>query len=313
MKTFKCFLVLIALFFIYTNAYSQGNETLAEKLGYSKDAKLLILHADDAGVSHSEDSATIAAFEKKAINSASIMVPCPWFPEIAAYAKAHPELDWGIHLTLTAEWKNYKWGGVSSSDKISSLLDKNGYLYSSVEEFTRHAKSEEVETELRAQIEKAMSFGIKITHLDNHMGSILGSPVFIKIYQKLGKEYNLPVLIPMNMIRLMAPQMLQYLDTGNIIVDQFTSAYKAVPAEKWNEFYNQAIQNLKPGLNEIIFHLAFNDNEMKAITIDHPDFGAEWRQNDFNYVTSEEFKNLLKKDDIHLITWGDIQKTLKQQ
>ena len=313
MKTFKCFLVHIALFFIYTNVYSQDNQTLAEKLGYSKDAKLLILHADDAGVSHSEDSATIVALEKKAINSASIMVPCPWFPEIAAYAKAHPELDWGIHLTLTAEWKNYKWGGVSSSDKISSLLDKNGYLYSSVEEFTRHAKSEEVETELRAQIEKAMSFGIKITHLDNHMGSILGSPVFIKIYQKLGKEYNLPVLIPMNMIRLMAPQMLQYLDTGNIIVDQFTSAYKAVPAEKWNEFYNQVIQNLKPGLNEIIFHLAFNDNEMKAVTIDHPDFGAEWRQNDFNYVTSEEFKNLLKKDDIHLITWGDIQRTLKQQ
>src|SRR5919202_1394081 len=82
-----------------------------------KDKKLLIIHADDAGVSHSTNAAIIAAFEKKAINSASIMVPCPWFPEIAAYAKAHPELDWGIHITLTAEWKNYKWAGVSSSNE----------------------------------------------------------------------------------------------------------------------------------------------------------------------------------------------------
>jgi len=309
MKRYVCF--LFAFLSLFSNAFTQ-TKNLAEKLGFPKDAKLLILHADDAGVSHSEDSATIAAFEKSAITSSSIMVPCPWFPEIAAYAKAHPELDWGIHLTLTSEWKNYKWGGVSPADKIPSLLDHNGYFYSSVEEFAKNAKLDEVETEIRAQIEKALSFGIKITHLDNHMGSIFASPQMMQLYQKVGSEYGLPILQPANMMRLMAPQLLPYIDTSNIVVDNFTSAYRAVATEKWHEFYDSTTQNLKPGLNEIIFHLAFDNDEMKAVTIDHPDFGALWRQNDFNYVTSDAFKALLKKNHIYLITWGDLKKTMQK-
>lgn len=281
-------------------------------LAQPKDAKLLIVHADDAGVSHSTNAAIITAFEKKAINSASIMVPCPWFPEIAAYAKAHPELDWGIHITLTAEWKNYKWGGVSSSNEIPSLLDKDGYFYASVEEFTKHAKPEEVRKEIRAQIRKAMAAGIKLSHLDSHMGSLFGSPELVKIYQELGKEFNLPVLIPMNLVHIMAPQMLPYFDTvNNVVVDQFITAFKAAPADKWHEYYDQALQQLKPGLNEIIFHLAYDDDEMKAVTIEHPDFGAAWRQNDFNYVTSEAFKARLENEGIRLITWKDVHSRKK--
>jgi len=303
---------MFACTFICTNIYSQ--QTLAEKLGYPKDAKLLILHADDAGLSHSEDSAIIVAFEKGGVNSSSIMVPCPWFPEIAAYAKQHPEFDWGIHTTFTSEWKNYKWDGVLPSDKIPSLVDKNGYMYTSVEDFAKNAKPGDVEKELRAEIEKTASFGIKITHLDNHMGSILASPEMIAVYQKIGKEYHLPVLLPMNMIRTMAPQMMKYVDTTNVgIVNNFFSAYPAITADKWNQFYDQVVQNLKPGLNEIIFHLAFDDDEMKAITVDHPDYGAAWRQRDFNYVTSNEFKNLIKQNGIHLITWEDIKKVMYQQ
>ncbi len=115
----------------------------------------------------------------------------------------------------------------------------------------------------------------------------------------------------MNMIRMMAPQMAKYIDTNDIVVvDNFVSAYPAIAVDKWKEFYNQTIQNLKPGLNEIIFHLAFDNDEMKAIAVDHPDFGAAWRQRDFNYVTSNEFKNLLKQNGIYLITWGDIQKVM---
>jgi predicted glycoside hydrolase/deacetylase ChbG (UPF0249 family) len=309
MKVCKCFLLLLALP-LYFNSYSQ-EKNLAEKLGYSKDAKLLILHADDVGLSHSENSATVTAFEKGGISSASIMVPCPWFPEIAAYAKQHPERDWGIHTTLTSEWENYKWNGVAPSSEIPTLIDKNGYMYTSVEDFGKNAKAEDVEKEVRAQIQKATSFGIRLTHLDNHMGSILASPDMITVYQKIGKEYRLPVLIPMKMIRMTALQMTKYIDTNNVVVvDNFVSAYPAIAPDKWKEFYNQAIQNLKPGLNEIIFHLAYDNDEMKAITIDHPDFGAAWRQRDLDYVTSDEFKNLLKQNNIHLITWGDIQKVM---
>ena len=296
MKIFSYRMLLAAILLIPFTAATQPKD------------KLLIIHADDAGVSHSTNAAIIAAFEKKVITSAAMMVPCPWFPEIAAYAKAHPELDWGIHITLTAEWKNYKWGGVSSSNEIPSLLDKDGYFYASVEEFTKHAKPEEVKKEVRAQIRKAMAAGIKLSHLDTHMGSLFGSPEMVKIYQELGKEFNLPVMIPMNMVRMMAPQLLPYIDTvNNVVVNQFITAFKAAPADKWHEYYDQALQRLKPGLNEIIFHLAYDNDEMQAVTIDHPDFGATWRQNDFNYVTSEGFKTLLQKEGFRPITWKDVR------
>ncbi|TWI86223.1 polysaccharide deacetylase family protein [Chitinophaga japonensis] len=298
-----CHATLFLLLFPFI-VIAQNQGSLPEKLGYPRDARLLIVHADDLGVSHSTNAAAIAAFEQKAINSASIMVPCPWFPEIAAYAKAHPELDWGIHITLTAEWKYYKWDGVSPAGEIPSLLDKDGYFYASVREFQQHAKPEEVAREIRAQIRKALDAGINITHLDNHMGSLLGSPELAKIYQEIGREFNLPVLIPAKMIRMMAPQLLPYIDTvNNVVVNQFITAYQQAPADKWHVYYDQALRQLPAGLNELVVHLAYDDAEMQAVTIDHPDFGAAWRQNDFNYVTSKGFKELLQKENIRLVTW----------
>jgi predicted glycoside hydrolase/deacetylase ChbG (UPF0249 family) len=299
--------VLLATILISVSAYSQP-KNLAEKLGYPKDAKLLIIHADDAALSSSVDSAVISALKKREINSASIMVPCPDFPRLAAYAKQHPEYDWGIHLTFTSEWKNLKWPGVAPASEITSLLDQKGHLHATNEEVRKNATLEDIEMEMRAQIDKAISSGIKLTHLDNHMGSILGSPEIIKIYQKVGKEYKLPVLIPMNMLHRMAPHLLASIDTTGPVVNEFISAYSAVPPEKWKDFYNQKIQNLKPGLNELIFHLGFDNTEMKTITIDHPDFGSAWRQRDYDYATSAEFRDLIKKQGIFLVTWGEIKR-----
>jgi predicted glycoside hydrolase/deacetylase ChbG (UPF0249 family) len=302
MKQILIFAVLCLVSF--SCAFSQKN--FAEKLGYAKDAKLLIVHADDAGVAHAVDTATIVGFQKHAITSVSIMVPCPWFPEIAAYAKAHPEMDWGIHLTLTSEWKNYRWGGISSSDKISSLLDPNGFFYPSVEEFAKNAKLPEIETELRAQIEKAKSFGIKITHIDSHMGSIFASPEFFKIYQKIGKEYGLPILQLSSMTAF-------GLEENSAMIDGLFIASKAVPVGEWGKMYDGMLQQVKPGLNEFIIHLGFDNDELRAVTTQHPDFGSAWRQNDFNYVTKDTFKVFLKKENIQLISWGDIQKVMYGQ
>ncbi len=152
-------------------AFGQG-KTIAEKLGYRADAKLLIIHADDLGVSHSENMASIYAMENGAVNSASIMVPCPWFPEIAEYAKKNQTLDLGLHLTLTSEWDFYKWGPVSSKDAVLSLVNSNGYFFSSVDSLSMFAKPLEVELELRNQINKAKKTGIDITHLDTHEADI---------------------------------------------------------------------------------------------------------------------------------------------
>jgi predicted glycoside hydrolase/deacetylase ChbG (UPF0249 family) len=300
-------LTLFATILISINAYGQP-KNLAEKLGYPKDAKLLIIHADDAALSSTVDSAIISALEKRQINSASIMVPCPDFPQLAAYAKQHPEYDWGIHLTFTSEWKNLKWPGVAPAAAIRSLQGQDGNLHATNEDVRKNATLKEIEIEMRAQIDKAISNGIKLTHLDNHMGSILGSPEIIKIYQKIGKEYKLPVLIPMNMLHRMAPALLVHIDTTGAVVNEFISAYGAVPPDKWKDFYNQKIQNLKPGLNELIFHLAFDNSEMKAITIDHPDFGSAWRQRDYDYATSKEFRDLIKEHGIILVTWGEIKR-----
>ncbi|HXL79412.1 MAG TPA: polysaccharide deacetylase family protein [Pyrinomonadaceae bacterium] len=149
-------------------------------MGYPRSAKLLIIHADDLGLSHSENQASIACFEKGVVNSGSVMVPCPWFPEIAAYSVAHPQLDLGLHLTLTSEWKPYRWGPVLPRTDVPSLIDSGGFLSNNCQ-VVAEAKLEEVEKELRAQVDRAKQFGIDPTHFDIHMNSLL---VFLKRFTK---------------------------------------------------------------------------------------------------------------------------------
>ncbi len=156
--------------------YSQV-KSIQEKLGYPKNAKLVIIHADDLGVSHSENSASIKAMEKGCVSSASIMVPCPWFPEIAAYAQSNPEADLGLHLTITSEWKNYKWGPVTPQAQVPGLVNKNGFFYSSVDSVLKNATAIEVQEEIHNQIKRAIQFGVQPTHLDAHMGAVY--PVLI--------------------------------------------------------------------------------------------------------------------------------------
>src|SRR5437867_13305228 len=145
--------------------------TVAERLGYPRDAKLLILHADDLGFAHSANAASFEALDKGLISSASIMMPTPWVTEVAAYARAHPNADLGLHLTLTSEWETYRWGSVESKDKVPSLLDSAGTFPNEDAPVAQKAKQTEVELELRAQIERALALGIHPSHVDSHMGA----------------------------------------------------------------------------------------------------------------------------------------------
>jgi hypothetical protein len=285
------------------------SKTIAERLGYPADSKLLIIHADDLAVAHSVNSASFDALNQKAVTSASIMVPCPWLAEVADYAKSHPDADLGLHLTLTSEWKTYRWGSVAPSDKVSSLIGSDGTLWSDTPAVAQHARADEAEREIRAQIERAQALGIHPTHLDTHMGSVLATPEIFAVYVKLAHEFHLPFLavhIPG------AEKLLATLSDRDIILDSLVMASPTVHADEWQEFYLNAVRNLKPGLTEMIVHLGHDDAELQAVTVDHPDYGSAWRQRDYNLITSPEFKKALQDNHVVLVRWRDLQKLVNQ-
>ncbi len=285
----------------------QPMKTVAERLGYPPDSKLLIVHADDLAVAHSVDRASFAALDGKAVSSASVMVPCPWLTEVAAYARAHPQADLGLHLTLTSEWRTYRWGPVSSRESVPTLLDPDGYFWAEVRGVAR-AKPEEVEREVRAQIERALRAGIHPTHLDSHMGALFQSPALFAVYLKVARDYRLPFLAAR--LPNAPPELLALLTEKDIVLDGIVMMNAQVPPERWKESYLEALQSLKPGLNELIVHLGYDDAELEAISVDHPDFGAAWRQRDFEVVTSPEFRKALKDNHIIVVGWKDVKKLL---
>lgn len=281
---------------------------LAQKLGYPENIKLLIIHADDAGLSHSENQATIKTLQNGFVNSYSIMVPCPWFFEMAVFAKNNPQYDCGVHLTLTCEWENYKFGPVLPAAEVSSLTDSNGYFYKTRADFKNNAKPSEIKKELTAQIERALQFGIQPTHLDSHMCSVGVTPEILEIYKELGKQYQLPVFINkqfVESIRLSDEEYNFYdiLLADNLLIGYFADFEKG----ELRSSYAKALDNAIPGLNVFLLHPAFDDSEMQGITINHPNFGAAWRQIDYDFFTSEECGKKLKENNIQLVTWREIE------
>jgi predicted glycoside hydrolase/deacetylase ChbG (UPF0249 family) len=157
-------------------------------------AKRVVVHQDDVGMCHGANIAFVELSHLGAITSGSVMVPCPWFPEIAEAAANDPSLDLGVHLTLTAEKQHYRWGPISGPSPSAGLVDESGYLWRDVSSVRRHAHRDAVEIELRAQVDRALAAGIDVSHLDAHMGSTL-APEFCEIYLRLGAAYRVPVLL----------------------------------------------------------------------------------------------------------------------
>ena len=291
-------------------AGAQGPKNLAERLGFAADAKLLIVHADDIGLARSVNIASAKAFENGGITSGSVIVPSPWFPDFAAYYREHQPLDVGIHITVTAEWNYYKWGGVSPAGEIPSLLDDNGHFYPTVEAVAQHALASEVEREARAQIERARALGLRPTHLDTHMGCMLVIPQLVQVYLKLGTEYDLPLLIPRSWLQSVPEEHRDAVAAEHILLDGLYMVETDDPAKSRSEAYAEMMAAIGPGLNELIVHLGVDDTEMQAVTVDHPDFGSAWRQKDLDFVTGGEFRDLLKTHDIKLVSWGQIREVM---
>jgi hypothetical protein len=287
-----------------------SSKSLAERLGYARDTKLVIVHADDLGMTHSVNAASIKGLETGLVNSASIMVACPWFPEMADYAKAHRDTDFGLHLTLTSERVFYRWGPVGPKDKVPSLVDANGYFHLNWTDAT-HIDAKDVEQELRAQVEKAIAMGVRPTHLDSHQYRLFenGKEIFQSAL-RVAHDYKLPLFVVRDWFAD-RPYLEASLGTDDLVVDHTVTIGPEVPAEKWADFYTQALKNLQPGVTVFIIHLGFDDTEMRAVTRERATWGAAWRQRDFNFFTSVEFRALLKEQNIQLVTWRELAQATK--
>lgn len=289
------------------------DQTLTERLGYKRSDRLLILHADDVGMSHSVNAATIRALTEGVVTCGSVMVPCPWFPEIAEWSRQHPDADLGLHLTLTSEWRLYRWRPVAPITQVKGLLDEEGFMWHNVEDVVKHAAPEEVEIEIRAQVERARQFGMKPTHIDSHMGTLFSHPKFFEAYTRVARDLKvLPMLMePTLEINLEAkamgldyPKLAEGLRTQKfLLLDKLNTGAKVEGYEARKKQYHQWIRELPAGVTEIILHLSGDEEEIRHITGSWGNRFAEYR-----IFTEPDTRAVIQEQGVKLIGYRPLAK-----
>ena len=253
--------------------------------------------------------------KKGLVNSTSMMVPTGWSAEVGEMAKEIPDADIGIHITLTNEWLNFNWGPEAGRTAVPGLANEKGHMYPDCAQVTANASPEEVEKEILAQIKTANQMGITPTHLDSHMGCVFfGRPEYLASYLKIAQELKIPAMINQQMIDGIVKN--NPVLFSEIEVDKFPLVDKVIMAESkdyasgMETFYSDALNNIQPGLNVILIHLAFDDEEMNAVTKGHDSFHAPWRQTDYDFFTSDKARELIEKNNVKLVTWREVGKTM---
>jgi len=300
--------VILALF-----SYTALAATYAEKLGWKPADRVVIFHCDDAGMSHSSNLGAIEGMEKGLVNSVSIMMPCSWVPEFAKYLEKHPQVDSGLHLTLTSEWDLYRWAPVAGKAAVPGLADKEGCLWDNVPLVVQHASADEVEKEIRAQIDRAQSMGISITHLDSHMGTLFAKKDYFERLVKVASEKKIPILAVgghMTLVTKGNPESVQVLkgfsdiiwNAGLPVIDDIFAETYDWKTQNKTALYADLLKNLKPGITEIIMHCTRPTEEFSVITD-----STDTRLGDLNAMLDPALKKVMKDEGILTTTWRELK------
>jgi chitin disaccharide deacetylase len=277
------------------------------KLGFSAGDRVVIVHADDVGMCH----ATVPAFFELAtgglVSAGSVMVPCPWFREAAAEARRNPQVDLGVHLTLTSEWENYRWGPVANRDCASGLADATGCFYRAPALIDRPDPNVVLQ-EMRSQVHCARDAGIDVTHIDCHMFAML-SHGLADAYVALGFEIGLPVLMtrqPAWVDALTASAINEWEERGVPVFDHLREMPLSHPAGTLLDTAKHIFEELPAGLTYLLMHPALDTPELRAICTD-------WRQRVADYETfgDPELRDHVRRAGIHVIGWRPIRRLMR--
>jgi chitin disaccharide deacetylase len=283
-----------------------SNKGLTNRLlGYPADARLLIINADDFGMGHAVNEAVFRAFPNGVLRSTTLMVPCPWALQGMHFLAQHPDIPFGVHLTAISEWADYRWGSVIARDKVPSLLNQDGYFHNfeQMPGFLAQVNMSEMELEFRAQIETVLSAGLKPTHLDWHCLRIGGREDIFDLMFRLATEYGLA-------LRVMGRSSIEKVQSQGLPVNDydFLDSYELDPATKRTR-YAQLLRELPEGLSEWAVHPAIRNEELLAIEIEDNHI----RQTDFDFLRSQEAKDLVNEEGIILMDYRALQEVWKEK
>ena len=275
-------------------------QSLAEQLGYAVSDRLLIVNCDDLGSSHAANVAIDRAITKGFASSATLMVPCPWAREGATLAA---NFDVGVHLTLTAEYPLYRWRSLTGA---KSLGDKDGYLPSTASEVWANARLDDVEAECRAQIDQALSWGVDVTHLDAHMGTMQMDRRYFEIYVKLAVAYRLPL----RMVSARHEKQLGYpcrsaaREQGVLFTDNFIAPVWGKPARAT---LLETLANLRAGISEIFLHPVEDGPELRGYDLENPDL----RASDYACLMDEQIAERAKANNVKTISFRALRDLMR--
>ena len=290
---------------------------ISKKLGYADNDRLVIIHTDDIGMCHASVQAFKDLWAFGTVTSAAVMVPCPWFPAVAQMCRENPEIDMGVHATLNAEWESYRWGPVSTRDQASGLMDADGYFHQWQPAVYENAKPEAVAVEVNAQIERALTAGIDVTHVDSHMGTIMNS-LFIQSYIQAAGSRRLPNMLPRTNAKgiemmgvsgeelTMYEPIMQQLESMGIPMLEGIVTMPLQHGDDHVDVAKRLFGQLPVGITHFILHPSIDTPELRSIC---PDWQA--RVANYNAFMSDELKKFTESEDIKLIGYRQIRDAMR--